>query len=67
MGSDTTPNGLRFQFTDRIKPVAQRQLDMRKAGLDPKDVDLEVKSKQSKGQRSSLTFYAHFLLRDALP
>jgi hypothetical protein len=28
MGSDVTPNGLRFQFTDRFRPVAKRQLDI---------------------------------------
>jgi hypothetical protein len=51
MGSDTTPNGIRFQFTDRIKPIAKRQFDMRAAGLDPKDVRLDsVKGKGSQGQ-----------------
>ncbi len=41
MGSDVTPNGLRFQFHDRLKPIARRQLDMKAAGQDPKDVDLD--------------------------
>ncbi|TVY90620.1 hypothetical protein LAWI1_G001155 [Lachnellula willkommii] len=39
-GSDCTPNGLRFQFTDRIKPVVNRQLDMLAEGNDPKDIIL---------------------------
>jgi hypothetical protein len=51
MGSDTTPNGLKFQFTDRIRPVSRRQLEMRAADLDPKDVNLDsVKGKGSQGQ-----------------
>ena len=51
MGSDTTPNGIKFQFTDRIRPIAKRQFDMRAAGLDPKDVRLEsAKGKGSQGQ-----------------
>ncbi|XMA09743.1 hypothetical protein WAI453_002534 [Rhynchosporium graminicola] len=41
MGSDVTPNGIRFQFTDRIKPTAKIQQDIRSAGLDPKDIDLD--------------------------
>ena len=40
MGSDCTPNGLRFQFTDRFRPMAKRQLDMLAAGLDPKHVSV---------------------------
>ncbi len=51
MGSDTTPNGIKFQFTDRIRPIAKRQFDMRAVGLDPKDVRLDsVKVKGSQGQ-----------------
>jgi hypothetical protein len=51
MGSDTTPNGIRFQFTDRIKPIAKRQFEMRATGLDPKDIHLDsVKGKGSQGQ-----------------
>ena len=50
MGSDTTPNGIKFQFTDRIRPIAKRQFDMRAAGLDPKDVRLDsAKGKGSQG------------------
>ncbi|KAL2062717.1 hypothetical protein VTL71DRAFT_5789 [Oculimacula yallundae] len=41
MGSDVTPNGIKFQFTDRIKPTAKKQEEMRSAGLDPKDIDLD--------------------------
>ena len=53
MGSDVTPNGLRFQFTDRFRPVAKRQLEILEAGGDPKDVDLNTGGKGSKGQNSS--------------
>ncbi|PVH77945.1 hypothetical protein DL98DRAFT_422919 [Cadophora sp. DSE1049] len=41
MGSDVTPHGLRFQFTDRIKPIGKKLQEMRSAGLDPKDIDLD--------------------------
>ncbi|KAH7389067.1 hypothetical protein BKA64DRAFT_129400 [Cadophora sp. MPI-SDFR-AT-0126] len=41
MGSDVTPNGLRFQFTDRIRPIGKKLQEMKSAGLDPKDIDLE--------------------------
>lgn len=47
MGSDVTPNGLRFQFTDRFRPVAKRQLEILEAGGDPKDVDLNTGGKGS--------------------
>lgn len=52
-GTDCTPNGLRFQFTDRFKPVAKRQLDMLAAGEDPKDINLEdcKPTKGGKGQK----------------
>ena len=40
MGSDVTPNALRFQFTDRIRPISKRQLSALWSGVDPKDVDL---------------------------
>jgi hypothetical protein len=53
MGSDTTPNGIKFQFTDRFRPIAKRQLDMKAAGLDPKDVNLDsAKGKGAQGQSS---------------
>ena len=53
MGSDTTPNGIKFQFTDRFRPIAKRQLDMKAAGLDPKDVNLDsVRGKGAQGQSS---------------
>jgi hypothetical protein len=53
MGSDTTPNGIKFQFTDRFRPIAKRQLDMKVAGLDPKDVNLDsVRGKGAQGQSS---------------
>ncbi|KAK0124026.1 hypothetical protein ONS95_009012 [Cadophora gregata] len=41
MGSDVTSNGLKFQFTDRIRPMGKKQQEMRSAGLDPKDIDLD--------------------------
>ena len=67
MGSDTTPNGIKFQFTDRIRPLAKRQFDMRAAGLDPKDVRLDsVKGKGSQGQnRFCLNLVAYSPLRKA--
>ncbi|CZR56747.1 uncharacterized protein PAC_06636 [Phialocephala subalpina] len=51
MGSDATPNGIRFQFTDRFKPIAKRQLEMKGAGLDGKDIDLDS-VKGGKGQKA---------------
>ena len=49
MGSDVTPGALRFQFTDRIKPISKRQLNALAAGVDPKDVDLKI-AKGDSGQ-----------------
>lgn len=43
MGSDTTPNGIRFQFTDRFRPLSKRQLAMLANGQDPKDVVVDTK------------------------
>lgn len=54
-GSDATPNGLRFQFTDRFKPVAKRQLDMLAAGEDPKNINLED-CKHTKGGKGQANF-----------
>ncbi|PBP20182.1 hypothetical protein BUE80_DR009006 [Diplocarpon rosae] len=42
MGSDVTRNGLRFQFTDRIRPIGNRLVEMRAAGEDAKDLDLST-------------------------
>lgn len=53
MGSDATPNGLRFQFTDRFRPTAKRQLEMREAGLDGKDIDLDS-VKEPRGKAAAL-------------
>lgn len=39
-GGDCTKDGLKFQFTDRIRPLAKRQLAMLDAGQDLKDIDL---------------------------
>lgn len=50
MGTDVTPNGLKFQLTDRIRPIGKRQLDALASGADPKDVDLGG-VKGSSGQR----------------
>lgn len=52
MGTDVTPNGLKFQFTDRYRPIANRQLEMQAAGQDPKDIDLDS-VKGGKGRKSS--------------
>ncbi len=55
MGSDTTPNGIKFRLFDRIKPIGQRQLDMRAAGQDPKDVNLDsVKKSNSSNQGTAI-------------
>lgn len=60
MGSDCTPNGIKFQFTDRYKPIARKQLEMKASGLDPKDVLDHVKgAAASRGQ----TFEFSSLLR----
>jgi hypothetical protein len=68
MGSDVTANGLRFQYTDRIRPLGQRQLEMVVAGQDPKDVEISgsVKADKKKGLKcliSSLktTYFFHLL------
>jgi hypothetical protein len=53
MGSDVTPNGIKFQFTDKIKPIGRSQLDALAQGSDPKDVDLGVTAKSYKGRRFS--------------
>ncbi|CAG8956020.1 hypothetical protein HYFRA_00008876 [Hymenoscyphus fraxineus] len=44
MGTDVTANGIRFQMTDRFRPLGKRQLDMLAKGLDPKDVDVYGKA-----------------------
>lgn len=52
-GSDCTPNGIRFQVTDRLKYLGKRQSDYSAAGKDPKDIDLSGGShaeRNSKGQ-----------------
>ena len=54
MGSDVTPNGIKFQFTDRYRPIAKRQLEMQAAGEDPKDIDLDS-VKGSKGSKCQIT------------
>lgn len=61
MGSDVTPNGLKFQFTDRIKPIGKKQQEMRSAGLDPKDIDLDSLYSAKSGGKSgrSQTHISH--------
>jgi hypothetical protein len=54
-GTDATPNGLKFQFTDRFRPVARRQLDMLAAGQDPKDINLDD-CKPTKGGKGQANF-----------
>ena len=41
MGSDSTPNGIKFQFHNHFKQVAKRQAELKCAGADPKDVDIK--------------------------
>jgi hypothetical protein len=56
-GSDCTPNGLRFQFADRIKPLGKQQLAILDAGKDPKDLDLGIaKGARGNGQNSWFSF-----------
>lgn len=59
MGSDVTPGGLKFQFTDRIKPIAKRQLEALASGADPKDVNLNANAKgSSSGEILVLYFFS---------
>ena len=57
MGGDSTPNGLRFQFTDRFKPVAKRQETLRADGADPSGVDIDPRSAKKGGQQH-ITFHS---------
>jgi len=56
MGSDVTPHGIRFQLTDRIKPIGKLQLDALAVGQDPKDVNLDVTAKTLRGQKPGFFF-----------
>jgi hypothetical protein len=56
MGSDVTPHGLRFQFTDRIRPLGRLQLDALAAGNDPKDIDLSTTARGNNGQKPGFLF-----------
>ncbi|KAB8303400.1 hypothetical protein EYC80_004828 [Monilinia laxa] len=51
MGSDVTTEAIKQQISKRIKVLGSRQTQMREAGQDPKDVDLEdlMPSKKGKG------------------
>ncbi|CAG8978918.1 hypothetical protein HYALB_00005255 [Hymenoscyphus albidus] len=49
MGTDVTANGIKFQMTDRFRPLGKRQLDMLAKGLDPKDVDVYGKDSTGGG------------------
>ncbi|KAL5315806.1 hypothetical protein ACEPPN_016678 [Leptodophora sp. 'Broadleaf-Isolate-01'] len=60
MGSDVTPNGLKFQFTDRIKPIGKKQQEMRSAGLDPKDIDLDSLYSAKSGGKSGRNISKYF-------
>jgi len=62
MGSDCTPNGIRFQISDRYRPVAKRQLEMKASGQDPKDVLDHVKGAHaSRGQIFIFSFLCYRL------
>ena len=41
IGSEITLNGLKFQFTSRIKPIGKKQKEMRSVGFDLKDIDVD--------------------------
>lgn len=58
MGSDVTIEAIKQQISKRIKALGSRQIQMREAGQDPKDVDLEdlMPSKKGKGCQK---FYLH--------
>lgn len=56
MGEDTTAGGIRFQFTDRIKPIAQRQVDAIKKGTNPQHVIIDKGGPSGKGGQI-LTFF----------
>lgn len=55
MGSDVTSSGLRFQFGDRIRPIGMRLMEMRAAGKDAKDLDLDSLH-SAKGRRCQIYF-----------
>lgn len=59
-GSDCTPNGLRFQLADRIKPLGNRQLDMLAEGNDPKDIILSDSKSAKGGKGQTILIYAIF-------
>jgi len=56
MGTDVTPHGLRYQLTDRIRPIGKLQLHALAAGQDPKDVNLDVTAKTFRGQKPDFFF-----------
>ena len=53
MGSDTTVDGLKFHFTNNIRPVGRRQVDLVERGGDPKAVDISSLRQSNKGQKGS--------------
>ncbi len=57
MGSDVTAKALRHQIGGSIKLIGKKQLEMRDAKLDPKDVDLGVKT----GRGQTAVFYSLLL------
>ncbi|KAA8573967.1 hypothetical protein EYC84_005509 [Monilinia fructicola] len=50
MGSDVTIEAIKQQISKRIKALGSRQIQMREAGQDPKDVDLEDLMPSKKGK-----------------
>lgn len=67
MGSDVTPAGLKFQFSDKFKPVGKLQLKALECGLDPKGINVDVTSKTYGGALPLFYFSQHaFILSFSL-
>lgn len=60
IGSKSTSRGIALRFVDRIKPIAQAQLDMRPAGQDPKDLDLTNMYSKSSNKKAGRGQTLHF-------
>ena len=59
MGTDCSANSLSLHINGKIQPFGQRQLEMRNAGLDPKDIEIVLPDKYTSGRKkccSKLSF-----------
>ncbi|KAH6666957.1 hypothetical protein B0J14DRAFT_490240 [Halenospora varia] len=61
MGDDVTASAISWQISQRIRPIGQRQLAMRNAGLDPANIDLDTvkPTKGGNGQEFHLCFFVY--------